>query len=274
MSETCAFSLLSSCLPWWLSIFQCPAPTSLNELRLVLMATNEPSVGSCSECTNVDWIDSARSESTEPICATPTESANELETLPSASNSCQFCMQLNLSNLSPFCSEIGYVVTKMMYHSIRLHSTATMELHPFGVDAHVTPTSEFGGIPLHLPINRIIKVGDLLLPRSVFQSPNKILLVTSSVHQECSEFRLHVIIVTAHEKGQLFVLSEPETIGDCPRFENILVRIASGTYYLHHVLFLREEYFRGNWQLCHLQPTMLSLDVTLIALEFLPNSGM
>ncbi len=97
-------------------------------------------------------------------------------------------MQLNVSNLSPFRSEIGYVVTKMMYHSIHLRPTAAVEPHPFGIDAHLTPTSEIGGIPLRLPINTIIKVGDLLLPRTVFQSPNKTLLVTLFVYQECSEF--------------------------------------------------------------------------------------
>ncbi len=128
------------------------------------MATKELSVSSCSDCTAINWTDSARSESTEPICAASTEPANELETLPSVSIPHYSCMQLNISNLSAFRSEIGYVVTKMMYHSIRLHSTAVVEPHPFGIDARLTLTSEIWGIPLRLPINMIIKVGVLYLP--------------------------------------------------------------------------------------------------------------
>ncbi len=123
-----------------------PALTFLNELHLVPMATNEPSVGSCSDCSIVN--NSAPSESTEPVYAASIEPANELETLSSASIPCYPRMQLNLSNLSPYRSEVGYVVTKTMYHSIHLRATAVVEPHPFGIDARLTPTSEIGEIPL------------------------------------------------------------------------------------------------------------------------------
>ncbi len=112
------------------------------------MVTNEPSISSCSDCTAVNQTDSIRSESTESVCATSTEPANELEVLPSAPVARRSCMQLNVSNLSLFHSEIGYVVTKTMYNSVCLRSIAAVELHPFGRDAHLTPTSEIGGILL------------------------------------------------------------------------------------------------------------------------------
>ncbi len=122
------------------------------------MATNELSVGSCSDCSIVNQINSAPSESIEPIHTTSIEPANELEALSSASIPHYPRMQLNLSNLSPYHSEVGYEVTKTMYHSVHLCATVAVEPHPFGIDAHLTPTSEIGEIPLQLPINKIIKV--------------------------------------------------------------------------------------------------------------------
>ncbi len=131
-----------------------PAPTFVNELHLVPMATNEPSVNFCYNCIAVNRIDSVRSESTESVCATPIELVIELEVMPPApvaslaSVAHHPCMQLIVSNLSLFYSEIGYVVTKTMHNSAHLCSHAAVELHLLGRDAHLTPVSEIGGIPL------------------------------------------------------------------------------------------------------------------------------
>ncbi len=78
----------------------------------------------------------------------------------------------------------------------------------------------------------------------------------------------------AYTNGQLSVLSEPESVSEHPVLENMSIQLASSSQYQSRVLFVREEHFRGNWRLCHLQPTMLSAVVMLTALEFLPDAGM
>ncbi len=61
-----------------------PTPTFVNELRLVQMATNEPSVIFCSNCLAANRTESAHSELTESLCAAPAEPAIELEVMPPA----------------------------------------------------------------------------------------------------------------------------------------------------------------------------------------------
>ncbi len=99
-------------------------------------------------------------------------------------------------------------------------------------------------------------------------------MVTSFIYHDCAEARLCVIIAMAYANGQLSVLSEPESTGDCPVSENLAVQLASSNQYQSHVLFLREEHLRGNWRFCQLQPTMLSPIVTLTEIEFITDVGM
>ncbi len=86
----------------------------------------------------------------------------------------------------------------------------------------------------------------MLLLWTIFRSSGNTPLVTSFIYQDCSEFRLHVVISVAYTNNQLHVLSEPESTGDCPVPENLAVQLASGSQYRFHVLFLREECLCGN----------------------------
>ncbi|MCP4604280.1 MAG: hypothetical protein GY847_27795 [Proteobacteria bacterium] len=77
---------------------------------------------------------------------------------------------LIINRFSPFYSELGYIVSAVYHNSAHLSSIGTVEEGLLGRDAHLTPISEFGGVPLRFPLGVMIDVGDMLYLLSVFRS--------------------------------------------------------------------------------------------------------
>ncbi len=169
---------------------------------------------------------------------------------------------------SPFYCVLGYTVVQTYTNSARLLSIGSTGEEYLGKDARLSSISEIGGIPLRIPINVLIDIGDMLYLLSVFQSPGNLPLVTSFLYQDCSMYRLRVTIAISYVEGRLTFLSEPNAPYEEPIKETMTVNLPSGTLYRYRSMFFREHCFQEVWRLSRIQLTSVSPVVPLTALEF------
>ncbi len=202
------------------------------------MATNEPSTIFCSECITAGRTDLAQVELTESACAASCDQMEGLEVMPLVLHP---RTSLIIDRFSPFYSELGYKVTSIYHNTAHLLSIGHVEPQQLGKEARLTLISETGGIPLRLPIDAIIDVGDMLYLLSVFRSPGNSPLVTSFMYQDCSKFWLHVVATQTFVNGLLTYLSEPKSLGENPIKETMIIQLAPAHLYQFCMMFFREE---------------------------------
>ncbi len=146
------------------------------------MASNSPNPFTtyCPECVaagRTEWACSATADRTDPTnpelvpvkltealtessaCAAPCELMEGLQVTPLVIHP---CTALIIDCFSPFYSVLGYKVTATYRNMARLISIGHVEPQQLGREARLTAMSEIGGIPLRLPIDAMIDVGDML----------------------------------------------------------------------------------------------------------------
>ncbi len=120
----------------------------------------------------------------------------------------------------------------------------------------------------------MIDISDMLYLLSVHRVPGNLPLVTSFTYQDCSVFRLRVVVIQTYITGRLNYLSEPKTLGGTPILQTMTIYFASLDMYQYRVMFFREECSRGRWRIDRMLLTALSPVMTLTALEIVPGKGM
>ncbi len=93
--------------------------------------------------------------------------------------------QMILNGNSPFYNTLGYKVVKTSCDSVCVHSVASTDLEHLGKEARLTSVSETAGIPLRVPLDAVIDVGDMLHLLSVFWLSGNTPLVSSFLYQDC-----------------------------------------------------------------------------------------
>ncbi len=198
---------------------------------------------------------------------------NSMEMSQVGSSILRLCSRLIFDSNSPFYCELGYVVVQTCHNSAQLLSIGSVGPDYLGKDAHLTSLSEIGGIPLRVPINALIDIGDMLYLLSVFWSPGNLPLVTSFLYQDCSMYRLRVAITLTYVEGQLTYLSELANPHEEPIKETLTVNLPSEGFHRYRTMFFRERCFLGIWWPIRMQLTAVSPVVPLTALEFVPDKG-
>ncbi len=146
---------------------------------------------------------------------TETDSAtanNSLEVSQAGSSILRLHSRLIFDSNSPFYCELGYTILQTSSNSAQLLSVGSVDPEYLGKFTRLTSISEIGGIPLRVPINALIDIGDMLYLLSGFLSPGNLPLVTSFLYQDCSMYRLRVAIALTYVEGQLTYLSEPANL--------------------------------------------------------------
>ncbi len=108
--------------------------------------------------------------------------------------------------------------------------------------ARITHQSETEGILMHLPLNTILQLGDLLMLWTASEIRFDYPLVTSFVVHDTALFRLRVTISVIYDNGRLHLLSEPEPEREdrSPVHEFLMIQLANTDAFRYRVLFLRD----------------------------------
>ncbi len=173
---------------------------------------------------------------------------NSMGLLPIESSILRLRSRLIFDSNSLFYCVLGYTVVQTSTNSAQLLSIGSIGEEYLGKDARLTSISEIGGIPLRVPINVLIDVGDMLYLLSVFKSSGNLPLVTSFLYQDCSLYRLRVAIAISYVEGQLTYLSEPNALYEEPIKETMTVNLPSGVLYRYRTMFFREYCFQEIWR--------------------------
>ncbi|WP_297308378.1 hypothetical protein, partial [Neptuniibacter sp.] len=123
-----------------------------------------------------------------------------------------------------------------------MQSIASTDPEHLGKEARLTSVSETAGIPLRVPLDAVIDVGDMLHLLSVFRLTGNMPLVTSFLYQDCLGYRLSVAIALDYVQGQMMYLFEPKTLSEGPVKKTMDVDLPTGTFYCYRTLFFRERY--------------------------------
>ncbi len=136
--------------------------------------------------------------------------------------------------------------------------------------------SETEGIPMCLPLNTILQLGDLLMLWTASEIRFDYLLVTSFVVHDAALFHLRITISVIYDNGRLHLLSElePEREDRSPVHESLTIQLANNDTFRYRVLFLRDECHDDQWQFARLQPTLLSPCIALVELECDLDAGL
>ncbi len=93
--------------------------------------------------------------------------------------------QMILNGDSPFYNTVGYKVVQTSCDSVCVQSVASTDPEHLGKEARLTSVLETAGIPLKVPLDAVIDVGDMLHLLSVFRLSGNTPLVTSFLSLYC-----------------------------------------------------------------------------------------
>ncbi|MCP4602330.1 MAG: hypothetical protein GY847_17740, partial [Proteobacteria bacterium] len=122
---------------------------------------------------------------------------------------------------------------------------------------------------MRFPLNMIFQLGDLLMLWTCYEVEYNYPLVTSFIVHNSASFRLRVVVSVLYDSGRLTFLSEPPSADEnrSPVIETLTILLVSAGAFPYRVMIMCEECLEDHWQFTRLQPTMLSLSVTLTQFE-------